>query len=103
MSNEEASGKKAGNNDRGRLTVTVHDEDAGGPPLTFLAGPGEKISKIIRELYEALGVPERESDRLICHATGEAVKAHREMHLKDYADGQCGDLIWTYSRDTGGA
>jgi hypothetical protein len=100
---QEASRGKSGDHERGRLTVTVYDEDAGGPPLTFEAGPGEKISKVIRELYEALGVSESETDRLICHATGESVKAHREMHLKEYADGLCGDLTWTYSRDTGGA
>ena len=31
----------------GHLVIQVHDEDAGGPPLTVDGGPGEKVSKMV--------------------------------------------------------
>jgi hypothetical protein len=87
----------------GRLTVTVYDEDAGGPPMTFPAGPGEKVGKLVEEIYQRLGEAEKPGDRLLCQATGEPVNSYREMRLRDYAAGRCADLVWTLARDTGGA
>ena len=97
------AGKARPDDDKGPLTVRVHDEDAGGAPLTFTAGPGEKVSKIIADLYEELNAPAQPNDRLLCLATGEPVAPHAHEHLRDYAETTCGDLVWTFARDTGGA
>jgi hypothetical protein len=94
---------KGHDDEHGRLTVAVHDEDSGGDPLRFRAGPGEKVSKVMAELYNELGVPEADDDRLLCLATGEPVKPYRHLHLREYAAGQCAALVWTYARGTGGA
>ncbi|MEV0623571.1 hypothetical protein AB0I81_60360 [Nonomuraea sp. NPDC050404] len=87
----------------GRLVVQVYDEDAGGPPFVFDGGPGEKVSKIIKEVYGKLELEPKPDDRLTCLATGEDVRQYGDMHLRDYASGRCRDLVWTFVRDTGGA
>lgn len=89
--------------DKGPLTVRVHDEDAGGPPLVFTPGPGEKVSKTIDDLYRELNAPAQPNDRLLCMATGEPVAPHANLHMREYAATLCGDLVWTFARDTGGA
>ena len=89
--------------EHGRLTVTVHDEDAGGDPFRIPAGPGEKVGKVIAELYRLLNTSPRESDRLLCAENGDSVPPHADEHLRDYGTGVCSDLVWTYARDTGGA
>lgn len=91
------------NSDHGRLTVTVHDEDAGGDPFQIPAGPGEKVSKVIAALYRLLNTSPRESDRLLCAENGDSVPPHADEHLRDYANQVCSKLVWTYARDTGGA
>ena len=97
------SAAKAGKHDHGRLTVTVYDEDAGGDPLTFDFGPGEKVQKAIDALYDALNTSPGREDRLLCEASGEAVGPHATEHLRDYATGTCAALVWTFARGTGGA
>jgi hypothetical protein len=92
-----------GADEHGRLTVTVHDEDTGGDPLTMRFGPGERVEKAIDKLYEQLNTTPRPGDRLLCEATGEAVSAHASEHLRDYAMSACAGLVWTFARDTGGA
>lgn len=87
----------------GRLQVSVFDEDAGGPPTIILAGPGEKVGKIIDEFYSRIEATPKPGDRLQCLATGEAVDPHRGEHIREYAAGHCGDLVWTFAADTGGA
>lgn len=87
----------------GRLQVSVFDEDAGGPPTIILAGPGEKVGKLIDEFYSLIEATPKPGDRLQCLATGEAVDPHRGEHIREYAAGYCGDLVWTFAADTGGA
>ena len=87
----------------GRLSVTVYNADAGGPPEYVQAGPGEKVGKVVEEALAAIEVTATPGDRLVCLANGSNVRDYADMHLKDYAAGQCGDLVWSYSRDTGGA
>jgi len=87
----------------GHLTVTVHDEDRGGVPLSIGAGPGEKVSKVIDDLYARLGYTPEPSDRIVCLANGEDVRQSGDMHMRDYAVSTCADLEWTFARATGGA
>ncbi|EGD44024.1 hypothetical protein NBCG_01612 [Nocardioidaceae bacterium Broad-1] len=87
----------------GRLIVKVYDEDAGGPPITIEAGPGEKVSKVIAEFYERIGATPKPGDRVLCMATGQPVNQDPNLHLKDLAAGPCSDLVFTYAKDTGGA
>lgn len=87
----------------GHLLVQVHDEDAGGPPLSVDGGPGEKVSKIVDAVYDKLGATPKPDDRLTCLATGEDVRQYGDMHLREYAAGKCSELVWTFVRDTGGA
>jgi hypothetical protein len=87
----------------GHLLVQVHDEDAGGPPLSVDGGPGEKVSKIVEAVYAKLGATPKPDDRLTCLATGEDVRQYGDMHLREYAAGKCSELVWTFVRDTGGA
>lgn len=89
--------------EHGKLVITVHDEDAGGEPLRFEAGPGEKVGKIIDELYKELNLTAQPSDRLLCLGTGQPVAPHRDEHVRDYAKTACSELVWTFARDTGGA
>ncbi len=85
------------------LTVTVHDEDAGGEPFTFHRGPGTPIATIIAELYKELKTDRKPGDRLTCLANGDNVFAHEAEHLGDYATSTCKDLEWGWSGETGGA
>ena len=87
----------------GHLVIQVYDEDAGGPPFSIGGGPGEKVSKMIAAVYLALRVEPKPDDRLTCLATGEDVRQYGDMHLREYASGECRDLVWTFARDTGGA
>lgn len=100
MSNDSTS---AAGDDHGRLVVTVYDEDTGGDPLVLRFGRGEQVQKAIDGVYEGLNTTPRAGDRLLCEATGEPVAAHASEHLKDYAEGACPGLVWTFARDTGGA
>lgn len=87
----------------GLLTVKIYDEDAGGPPTTIEAGPGEKVSKVIAEFYERIGATPKPGDRVLCMATGQPVNQDPNLHLKDLAAGPCSALEFTYAKDTGGA
>ncbi len=87
----------------GHLVITVHNDDAGGPPQTIHGGPGEKISKMVDAAYAALGTTPTPGDRLTCVASGEDVRQYGDMHLREYASGRCRDLVWTFARATGGA
>lgn len=87
----------------GQLSVSIYDADAGGPPRYIHAGPGEKVGKVIEEALAAIEVVTTPGDRLVCLANGSSVRDCADMHLKEYAAGKCGDLVWSYSRDTGGA
>lgn len=87
----------------GRLTVKVYDEDAGGPPVVIDAAPGQKVGKVIAEFYSRIGATANPGDRVLCMATGQPVNQNPDLHLKDLADGQCADLVFTYAKDTGGA
>jgi hypothetical protein len=87
----------------GHLVIQVHDEDAGGPPLSVSRGPGEKMSKVVAAVYAKLETTPKPEDRLTCLATGEDVRQYGDMHLRDYASGKCSELVWTFVRDTGGA
>ncbi len=88
---------------RGRLVVTVYDEDAGGDPILLPFGPGQRVQAAIDEVYAELNATPAPSDRLLCEATGQPVAAHATQHLRDYAEGACAGLVWTFARDTGGA
>jgi hypothetical protein len=85
-----------------RLTVVVHDEDAGGEPFTFHEGPGTPVSTVIAQLYRKLGTEREQDDRLICLGNGDSVFAHAHEHLEQYAT-TCTALEWGWSRKTGGA
>jgi hypothetical protein len=87
----------------GHLRVTVFNEDSGGAPIIVSAGPGEKVEKVITMVYAELNKQPSDRDRLICVATGESAKPYAQLHLRDYASGQCSDLVWSYAGDTGGA
>lgn len=86
----------------GRLTVVVHDEDAGGEPIRIHGGPGTPIATVIAELYRELKTERKDGDRLICLKTGASVFGHEREHLEEYA-AHCPDLEWAWSRKTGGA
>jgi len=85
------------------LTVTIHDEDSGGPPISLPAGPGTPVRTVIERLYAELGTERRPGDRLRCLANGSNVFGHEAEHLGDYAVSVCTDLVWAFARDTGGA
>jgi hypothetical protein len=85
-----------------KLTVVVHDEDAGGEPFRFHEGAGTPVATIIDQLYRALKTERQEGDRLICIGSGESVFAHEHEHLGHYAE-SCPHLEWGWSRKTGGA
>jgi hypothetical protein len=86
----------------GRLTVVVHDEDAGGEPIRIHGGPGTPVATLIAELYRELKTEQKEGDRLICLASGATVFGHEREHLEQYAS-HCPQLEWGWSRKTGGA
>lgn len=93
-------------NDRARpglLTVTVYDLDAGGDPITVSRGKGVPVRQVIEAVYKELNTHPAPGDRLLCQSTGESVGAFADMHLGQYAEKHCPDLVWTFSRDTGGA
>jgi hypothetical protein len=98
-----ASSATPGKTPPGHLVVQVYDEDAGGPPFAIDGGPGEKVAKIVEAVYVKLKRDPNPEDRLTCLATGEDVRQYGDLHLREYASGKCGDLIWTFVRDTGGA
>jgi hypothetical protein len=81
----------------------VHDEDAGGEPFAFHAGPGTPIATIVADLYRELKTDRKPDDRLTCVANGDNVFAHEQEHLGQYADSLCKDLEWAWSGKTGGA
>jgi hypothetical protein len=85
------------------LTVTVHDEDAGGDPLSIHAGRGTPLSTVIEKLYRELKTERQEGDRLVCIGSGGDVFPHQSEHLGDYAAASCKELEWGWSRKTGGA
>lgn len=87
----------------GHLVIQVYNEDAGGPPFTVDGGPGEKVSKMVKAVYDKLRLATKPDDRLTCLATGEDVRQYGDMHLREYASGKCTELVWTFARDTGGA
>lgn len=89
--------------DHGLLTVKFFDEDAGGPPITIQAGPGELVSKVIAEFYARIAATPKPGDRLLCMATGQPINQDPTLHIKDLAAGSCSALEFTYSKDTGGA
>ena len=90
-------------NDHGRLTVTIYNEDTGGPAETVEAGPGEKVAKVIDEYYALIGASPQPGDRFFCRPNDESLDVYREWHLRDLAAGPCPDLVWTFAHDTGGA
>lgn len=85
------------------LTVVIHDEDAGGAPFTFHAGPGTPVSTIVADLYRELKTDRKPDDRLTCVANGDDVFAHEHDHLGQYAESVCAGLDWAWSGKTGGA
>ncbi|HEY1334657.1 MAG TPA: hypothetical protein VGF31_10410 [Myxococcaceae bacterium] len=87
---------------RGRLTVMVHDEDAGGEPIRIHGGPGTPVATVIAELYRELKTERKDGDRLICLGSGASVFGHEREHLEQYAT-HCPHLEWGWSRKTGGA
>lgn len=86
----------------GRLTVVVHDEDAGGEPIRIHGGAGTPVATVIEKLYRELKTERKEGDRVICLGSGETVFAHEREHLGQYAQ-RCPHLEWGWSRRTGGA
>ena len=85
------------------LTVTVHDEDAGGEPFVIRAGPGTPVATVIERFYEELKSVREDTDRLTCLGSGADVFTHSSEHLGDYATAACPALEWGWSRATGGA
>jgi hypothetical protein len=85
------------------LTVTVHNEDAGGAPVLVKAGPGTPVSTIIDRFYTETKTERKPNDRLVCLRNGQDVFAHAGEHLGDYQASQCSALEWGWSGETGGA
>lgn len=72
---------KGHDDEHGRLTVAVHDEDSAGDPLRFRAGPGEKVSKVIAELYNELRECRRWSWCCLLLRAGSRHLPSRTVHL----------------------
>lgn len=87
----------------GLLIVTVYDLDAGGDPIVVSRGGGAPVRTVIETVYQELNTEPAPGDRLLCQASGESVGAYSNMHLGEYAEAHCPGLVWTFSRDTGGA
>lgn len=85
------------------LEVTIHDEDVGGDPILVHAGPGTPIQTIIDRFYHDINASRQADDRLRCIGSGADVFAHAGLHLADYAESSCADLVWAFTRGTGGA
>jgi hypothetical protein len=86
-----------------KLTVTVHNEDAGGDPLVFHDSKEALVSAVIAQLYTALGVARKPDDRLKCIANGDNVFSHETETLGHYAERVCEKLEWAWSGKSGGA
>lgn len=93
--------------DQGRenheLTVTVHDEDAGGKPIKVEAARSATVATVIEKIYDHLHSQHQDGDRLRCEATGDDVFGHVAERLGDYAESSCEKLEWLFARKTGGA
>lgn len=85
------------------LTVTVHNEDQGGKPITIKAGSGTPVREIIEQMYKELKIQRQQGDRLTCLANGQDVFQHANEHLGDYQRSSCSKLEWGFARPTGGA
>ena len=68
-----------------RLTVVVHDEDAGGEPFTFHEGPGLRSRPSSPSCTASSGTEREQDDRRICLGNGDSVFAHEQEHLEQYA------------------
>jgi hypothetical protein len=85
------------------LTVTVHNEDAGGEPIEIEGEPKTKVETIIHRMYKDLDTERKEGDRLTCLANGGDVFPHAHQELEHYAEHECHALEWGFARATGGA
>lgn len=99
----EGQGKHEKEQPGASLTVTVHNEDAGGDPVRMNAGPGTPVSTIIDRFYRETQTERKTGDRLVCLGNGEDVFAHAAQHLGDYKTSHCSALEWGWSGETGGA
>ena len=86
-----------------KLTVTIHNEDAGGDPLVFHDSKEALVSAVITLLYAALKVARKPDDRLKCIGNGDNVFSHETETLGDYAERFCHKLEWAWSGKSGGA
>ena len=86
-----------------KLTVTVHNEDAGGDPLVFHDSKEALVSAVITQLYIALNTTRKPDDRLKCIANGDNVFSHETETLGHYAERVCEKLEWAWSGKSGGA
>ena len=87
----------------GSLTVTIHNEDAGGDPYEIKAGPGTPVETIIARFYREAGMERKPNDRLVCLGNGQDVFAHASEHLGAYRTTGCQALEWGWAGETGGA
>ncbi len=94
---------REGGREKRDLTVTIHDEDAGGKPIKVEAAPSATVATVIEKMYDHLHSEHQEGDRLRCEATGDDVFGHVAEHLGDYAESSCEKLEWLFARKTGGA
>jgi hypothetical protein len=88
---------------RHELTVTVHDEDAGGEPFIFRDSAETRVSTVIDELYKDLQTTRKDGDRLTCLGNGDNVFDHKNETLAHYAEHTCQKLEWGWAGETGGA
>jgi len=86
-----------------KLTVTVHNEDAGGDPLVFHDSKETLVSAVIAQLYTALKTTRKPDDRLKCIGNGDNVFSHETETLGHYAEHVCERLEWAWSGKSGGA
>lgn len=86
-----------------KLTVTIHDEDAGGKPIEIKETVDVLVGVIIDQFYKKIKTTRAEGDRLYCIKSGQDVFEHAAQSIGDFASSACPDLIWGWSRKTGGA
>jgi hypothetical protein len=85
------------------LIVTVHDEDAGGAPITIESQPSDRVASVIQAMYSRLNAQPQEGDRLRCEETGADVFQYSGETLAAYAHQHCSELVWLFTAKTGGA
>jgi hypothetical protein len=103
MSSPEREAKPPSGDPGRTLIVTVHDEDAGGAPITIDSQPSDTVASVIQAMYSRLNAQHQDGDRLRCEETGADVFQYSGERVEAYVHQHCSKLVWLFTAKTGGA